>query len=164
MLENIVECSPDESLRIMTNGGSLVYDKIGDCNLFPIKMYYNPQSIANVLSLGSIGAISGAKITMDSTIEKAINVFLPNGKSFKFQECSDHLYYLNTNNLNNSQVNDYIPSTNFFINSVSNNKKNYSKRQVDKAITARKIHHLIGWPSTDKFKMYVKNNLIKIQT
>ena len=51
--------------------------------------------------------------------------------------------------------------TNLLINSVSNNKLEYTKKQIDRAATARKIHHTIGWPSTDNFKYFVKNNMLR---
>ena len=34
-------------------------------------------------------------------------------------------------------------------------------QQVEKARRARKIHHIIGWPSTQTYKHIVKNNLMK---
>ena len=51
--------------------------------------------------------------------------------------------------------------TNLLINSVSNNKLEYTKKQIDRAATARKIYHTIGWPSTDNFKYFVKNNMLR---
>ena len=52
---------------------------------------------------------------MDSMLEKAIIVHLPDDKQVKFDECSDGLYYLNTNKNINAQVNDYshLSSMNF---------------------------------------------------
>ena len=163
VLSNIKNCTDDESLKILTNSGSLVYKKIGDCNLLPIKMHFNSKSIANVLLLGVVATIPGVRITMDSMVEKAIIVHTPDGKMLKFSECSDGLYFYDTSNRNKSQVNDYseLSSMIFLLNSVPNNIKNYSKRQVERAIVARKVHHLIGWPSTQKYKSYVQNNLLK---
>ena len=102
---------------------------------------------------------------MDTSVEKAITVFMSNGNSLKFEECSDGLYYYDTSidNSTNSTVNVYpeFNSYNLFNNSVSNNKKSYSKIEIKRAIQARKMHHQLGWPSAQQFKHYVKNNMLK---
>jgi len=165
MINEVRDCDEDEVLNITTNGGSLVYDKIGISKHVPVEMHYNPNSIANVLSMSVVAGIPGVRIVMDSEIEKAITVFLDEDQSIKFQECSDGLYYYDTNsfNKNNDSVSDYtdLVSYNFFINSVTNNKKSYSKREVGKANKARRLQHLLCWPSTQNFKHYVKNNMLK---
>ena len=47
------------------------------------------------------------------------------------------------------------------INSVDNNKQQYSKKEINRAVKARQMHQLLGWPSTQHFKSYVKNNMLK---
>ena len=97
LLENLRSCNDEETLHIVTNGGLLSYNVIGDCKLIPVQMHYNGDSIANVLSLKSVTSIPGAHVTMDSNVERAISVKLPNRvETIKFIECSDGLYYHNT--------------------------------------------------------------------
>ena len=79
----------DEILHIETNGGSIIYNQVGICSLVPVKMFCNSNSIANVLSLSMVANIPGAKVEMNSEIEKAIAVHFDNGKVLKFQECKD---------------------------------------------------------------------------
>ena len=167
LISNIRNCTDEEMLTISTNGGSLVYDKIGTSNLMPVEMYYNPKSIANVLSLSVVAKIPGCRIIMDTDVSKTITVFMNDGStSYKFEECSDGLYYYDTsvehNEINNS-VNDYFAITpiNLFINSVDNNKKMFSKKQINRATAARKLQHVLGWPSTEQYKSYVNNNMLK---
>ena len=51
--------------------------------------------------------------------------------------------------------------TNLLINSVSYNELEYTKKQIDRVATSRKLHHTLGWPSTDNFKYSVKNNMLR---
>ena len=126
-LINLRKCTDDRMLYILINCGSLVYDKIGESNILPVAMNYNPHSIANGLSLSMIAKIPGARLTMDTEAEKSIIVRLDGVRKFKFKECADGLYYYDTSESNNtnSSVNNYsnLSSFKLLINSVSNNKK-----------------------------------------
>ncbi len=132
LIDNICDCTEEEILHIATNGGSLVYSEIGINKLIPIPMHYNPDSIANVLSLSVVADIPGFRITMDTDVDRSITVHINNDVSFEFQECKHGLFYYNTNanNKNNTAVNEYTDfvSYNFFINSISNNKKSYNEK------------------------------------
>ena len=155
LFENIRNCSDEEVLHIETNGGSLVYDKIGISNFLGVSMHYNPGSIANVLSLSTVANIPGCRLTMDTEVEKAIVINMENGNELKFVECANGLYYYDTTNFNNKNtINHYsnFDNYNFFINSVVNNKKSYNKKDIAKANEARRMHHLLCWPSTQQFK------------
>jgi len=127
-------------------------------------MHYNPGSIANVLSLSTVANIPGCRLTMDTEVEKAIIINMENGNELKFVECANGLYYYDTTNFNNKNtINHYtnFDNYNFFINSVVNNKKSYNKKDIAKANEARRMHHLLCWPSTQQFKYYVRNNMLK---
>ena len=90
-LSGIVKCKDDDILNIVSNGGGAVtYDTIGDFNLLPMPIYYNKRSMANVLSFKQVAALDGVRITMDTTVEKAIIVNFKN-TILKFQECKDGL-------------------------------------------------------------------------
>jgi len=76
LISNIRDCTEEERLTISTNGGSLFYDQIGTSNLMPVEMYYNPKSIANVLSLSVVAKIPGCGIIMDTNVSRTITVFI----------------------------------------------------------------------------------------
>ena len=57
------------------------------------------------------------------------------------------------------------PSNKFFtstdvISTVNNNKRHFSKREIEGAIVARQLQQTIGWTSTTTFISYIKNNAI----
>ena len=54
---NITPCHDDEKLKIVTNGGSLNYDKVGTLKLLPMDVHYNASSMATILSLASVDAL-----------------------------------------------------------------------------------------------------------
>lgn len=84
-------------------------------------VFFNEQSLANVLSFKKVAAIEDVRITFDTTIEKAIVVHV-NNITFKFKECKDGLYYFDMTNYNienhktKSTINNYSSqNTNFFV-------------------------------------------------
>ena len=167
MLTNVRNCDENEKLRVVTNGGELSYDQIGDLKLLPIQAYYNENSIANIVSLKQVGDIPGVKITMNSADEKSIRVHYKN-KELKFSEGEEGLYHLNVEEyfknkckpINyNKKVNDYGSHFNF-LNSVNENKLGYTKSQINLAERARNLQRCLGWPSDDALKNYLNNNLI----
>ena len=168
IITNIRTCSKEEELTIITNGGSQNYAQIGCFKYLPIPMYYNPKSIANILSFKEVAFVPGICITMDTLTEKAIFVFLPEGRKMKFKECEVGLYYFNVNddlehskhNNINEEVKDYSQGVNL-LSTVAENKSLFSRREIQGAKTARILQQSLGWPSTTTYKSYVKNNLIR---
>ena len=47
------------------------------------------------------------------------------------------------------------------MNTVANNQLGYTKKQIDQAINARRLHQELGWPSTQDLKLYIKTNVLK---
>ena len=162
LVKNIRKCGPDNSLEIRTNGGSIVYDNIGDLMLLPLKIFFNENSIANILSLKHVADIPGVYITMDTRKEKSMTVHLPNGKEIKFMEYTDGLYYYDTSK-SKEKVNVYPSPTNqnfSFLSTVRQNKSIFNKKQVRAADMARDFQQCIGWPSDKAFKRYIGENLV----
>ena len=54
LLNNISPCTQQEKLKIYTNGSSLTYDHMRVFKYLPLPGYYNPDSIANILSLKDV--------------------------------------------------------------------------------------------------------------
>ena len=91
IIENIRQCSDEESLKIITNGGSLVYDQIGKSKYLPIDMHYNPDSIANVFSLKSVADLEGIDVRMNTGADRSISVHAKERVIMVFNECSSGL-------------------------------------------------------------------------
>ena len=94
MQSNVRNCNENKRLRIVTNGGKLSYNQIGDLKLLPIQVYYNEKLIANVITLKQVGVIPGVKVTMDTRNEKVIKVFYKN-EELKFIKGEEGLYHMN---------------------------------------------------------------------
>ena len=167
LLTNIHKCKRNDILKIVSNGGgSVTYDTIGDFGLIPMPVYYNKNSLANVLSFKQVAALDGVHITVNTLVEKAILVSFGD-TVLKFKECNDGLYYLNVSDIKNetkSSVTPYSassPSSNFcFLNTVKSNKSLYTKKQVKLAELARQLQQHMGFPGNDVFRDNLQNNCI----
>jgi len=129
-LSKISKCKDNDVLNIVSNGGGAVsYDTTGCFDLLSMPVYYNKNSLANVLSFKQVTALNGVRITLDTSVEKAMLVHV-NGVVLKFRECKDGLYYLNMENFNidnyknKSTVNHYSHASNniCLVTTVENNK------------------------------------------
>ena len=83
-LSNVRECKHDDILHITSNGGSISYDTIGIFDMLELPVYYNKDSLANVLSSKYIASMQGARVNIDTAVEKTIMV-QTNNHSFKFK-------------------------------------------------------------------------------
>ena len=160
-LSNVSKCNENDSLEIVSNGGTVIYDKKGVFDLLNLPVYYNKNSLANVLSFTQVASLPGVSITTDTSVERSMNVHI-NNNILKFKECNQGLYYLNLENYKlNSSINDYFTSTNVsLLQSVNKSKSLYTKKQVRLAELARATQERMGWPGTKQFKHIVQNNLI----
>ena len=166
-VNNIVPCDPDHRIQIVTNGGSMRYHHEADLKLMPIKVHFNECSMATIISLATILDLEGYYAKMDSREDLAIHVFAPDGKMFKFKQCKDGLYYLDTNradlhifNYSNDNLSNYSNFT--LLQTVRSNKEFLSKKEIKGAEDARREQELIGWPSTTAYKEYIKGNFLNI--
>jgi len=119
-------------------------------------MYYNQDSLANIIAMKDMAAIPSVQITMDSSIEEAIIVEVK-GVIFKFKDCNDGLYDYNTDTIKtNKSLAAYS-----FLETVQSNKKFFTQQEIEAADEARLLQQRIGWPSTSYFKGVVSKKLIK---
>ena len=135
LVANIRTGRADEELRMLTNGGSVTYKDVADCKLLLLKVHFNKDSLANILSCKQVSEIPGVKITTYTPKEDALTVHLKDGKEMKFK-CNECIYYYNTNSNNHSEskVNSYGVN---MLNTVANNKLCFTKRQIKNAEIAR---------------------------
>jgi hypothetical protein len=164
LVSNIVPCTPNDELTIVTNGGTQVFDNTADLNLLPLRVHFNEHSLANILSLSDVANLPGARVTMDTDIDRAIILHF-NGKTLRFHECADGLYFFDTKSLDRQRnsknlLTQYSTNKASFIQSVKSNKEFFTKREIDKAQQARNLQSKIGWPSNSGFKTIIRNNLL----
>ena len=70
----IRDCTKDEFLTVYTNGGQKSFRQVATLKLHPLDIYYNKNSMVNILSLKDVASIPGIIIIMNSTVERAILV------------------------------------------------------------------------------------------
>ena len=151
LINNIKDCDPMNSLA---NGGSMVYNKVGTLNLLQnISVYYNPESIANILSMAHV--TSTYRVTMDSDVEDAIFVHIGDNETLKFTRCGNGLYYYDTNSKTKQTVAPYI-----LFSTVAANKQYYTSREIQGADEARILQSRIGWPSDSDYKNIIMTNQV----
>jgi hypothetical protein len=112
-------------VTVHTNGGMQVSKMIGDISNFRT-VWFNPRSIANILSLAAVRKI--CRITMDTTVELAYLVYRKDGSIMKFKEFYSSLYYQITS-LPDVTDRCRVESSNF-LNLVAENKKIFTMRQI----------------------------------
>ena len=77
---------------MLTNGGHLYFNQMGDFLILPTKVYINESSMDNNLSFLEVANIAGEYIKMDTSKEKLINVQIEDRKIFYQKEFSEGLF------------------------------------------------------------------------
>ena len=102
-----------------------------------MKVHLNKNSMAKILSFKEVADIPGVRITTDTEKERAMKLYLGNGRTLKFKECESGLYFHDTeketnnveeiNNINGDVI-DY-----YYLQTVQENKKFLTKAEVARA-------------------------------
>ena len=153
-----------DPMMIVTNGGTESFPQTAIANMLPIPVHFNEQSLANIFSLKDVADLEGARLTMDTSVSRAINLHYGNN-CYLFRECCEGLYYYDVSTGTTSQhnikpksvVNDNITC----VQTVQENKLQYSKKDIAAADLSHTLQAELGWPSTSTFKSIVAKNLIR---
>jgi hypothetical protein len=146
LLTNIRETN--ESMKIHCNAGVATTNLIGDLAGYGT-VWLHIDGIANILSLSRVKE-HGYRVTYDSDGGNKFIVNKSDGTVRVFNESGRGLYYLDTNaNVSAAMVN-----------TVADNKSNYTNRMYERAVLARHIQKLIGRPTSAEFMKIVSLNLI----
>ena len=100
LVNNIRGCYEDKELTVHTNGGKLSFAEIGDFKYLPLRVYYNSESIANVLSLKAVSEMNGYHIEMNTKIEPTIGL-IKDGWRLTFRHNNAGLYHCTLQDLVN---------------------------------------------------------------
>jgi len=137
LLRNIRK-SPN-TLRAITNGGHQDSHFIGNLpGFFPV--LFNKNSMLNNLSFAEVRKVYRTAIDTYTTV--TMYVHLHNGNIMTFTEVDSGLYIFQ----DNIQQNIFT-----FLTLISENRSNYSKRELQGADMARDLHLKIGYPGYQKF-------------
>jgi hypothetical protein len=108
-------------------------------------VWYNPESIANILSLKQVA--KKYHMAFDSKHGGSFIVTKPDGTVFKFKQSDGGLYFLATDK-----------TITVMVNTIADNKGNYTNYDYLKALCARELQIKIGHPSTKHFIWIVTSN------
>ena len=124
-----------------------------------MEVHFNAHSaIANILSVSDVANLPNAKLTMDTSEDRAIILHF-NGRKIRFKECVDGLYYWDTTTNNTPKPKQSV--TNYsLLNTVDSNKCLFTKQEVEGAEAARSLQGQLSWPSETEFMKIVSNNHI----
>ena len=143
------------TLRAITSGGHQDSEMVGDFPNLGQVVWYNPASIANILSLADVSKV--CRVTMDTTKERAMCVHRLDGSVLKFAEHPSGLYVFATTNGSSQQVNAYN-----MLSTVADQKKFFSQREIKAADRARALYRKLGRPDGAEFhQALLRRNLIQ---
>ena len=110
-------------------------------------MWFDTRAITNTLSIKNVK--NKYRFTYDSKSDDVFTVHMNKGQVMHFKMHKDVLHYHDTSD---RQVT--------LIQTVQQNEVGYSQRQLATACRARDLYSKVGHPSTQYFKVMIKNNLI----
>ena len=152
-------CNPDllqnirktpEGMRIHCNAGSRLTNLIGDLPGYGT-VWYDPNAIANILSLRRVW--DRYHISYNSSLQKFI-VTKPSRKEFVFQESDGGLHYLDTTHSHGEHQQGHM----FYVNTVNDNRKNFTNNDYLWAVRARELQVMVGRPSDKDFIQILKTS------
>ena len=126
-------------MRVHCNAGSRLTNLISDLPGYGT-VWYDPKAIANILSLWRVR--DRYHISYDSSHRKFV-VTKPSGKEYVFQESEGSLHYLDTTHQQGQQQQGHV----FSVNTVKDNRKNFTNNDYLWAVRARELQVMVGRPS-----------------
>ena len=140
-------------MRIQCNAGTRVTNLIGDLPGYR-PVWFDPRSIANVLSLKLVK--EKYRIEYNSNGDEGFVVTKPTGDIFRFIESALGLHYLDTSERDEIK----IGNTTLVVNTVKENRRNYTNNDYLRALRAQELQITMGRPSTTTFLELLKKNRI----
>ncbi len=149
LVSNIHSCDPFSTL---SNGGGMTYTEKGTLDVFKeLDCYYNPECLVNIISLDLLQA--KYHTTFDSEKKNAFTVKVSDVLTITFEGFGSGLYFVNLN----TPVNAYPLS---LLNTVTENKQFFNRREIEGAEAARAQQGQIGWPSDLEYYEIIRDNLL----
>ena len=110
-VEDVNNFTKEEDITVLTNEGSLLFDRKGRFNFFTFECACKQELSSNNTLSKICENIAGVCMTMDTSIEKSMSVILSDGTVFKFNSCGSELYdydMASTGDQNSSKTNATI--------------------------------------------------------
>ena len=136
----------NNNTKILTNGGGMNTDLIADLTNYG-SLWFHPQAIANIISMKNM--CKKYRVTFDSENGNKFIVHKPDGTKVIFKMSKQGLYYHDTRDR------DVI-----LLNTVAENKAQFSNREIEGATKARELYGQVGYPSQADFINIVRYGMI----
>jgi hypothetical protein len=124
--------------------GRINLTKQGYLGEYPFPVWYNPDGVANILSLFNV--LRSNRVTMDTKKSQTIRVHMNDGSSIDFRPTGNGLWVHHIDNVQHVQNMWSMLST------VSNKKQLYTKRACKRAVMACRLQNIIMRTSTWKYQ------------
>ena len=126
-VQNFKDHGLSQGLRIVSNGGTMDCEQVGNIGTLSFPVWYNADSIANILLMSEVS--QDWCLNMDTLVENAIWLHRDDGQILKFVECAGGLYAHDRTNPNH-KITTHIVNTQ----TVESRKSIYTRRQIAQQI------------------------------
>lgn len=129
---------------VRCNAGRIQLKQQGYLGDYPYPVWYNPKGAANILSLNNVS--NHYRVTMDTDHHKALVVHRRDGSTITFCPTNSGLY--------KHELPSALSVCDMWtmISTVSDRAANYSKREYQRALLARRLQNIIMRPSTRQYQ------------
>jgi hypothetical protein len=149
LVSNLHSCDP---ISTLSNGGGMTHTEKGTPSVFKeLDCHRNPACLVNIVSLDLLQA--KCHTTFDSEKKNAFTVEVSDTLIITFEGFGSGLYFVNLN----TPVNAHPIS---LLNTVTENKQFFSRREIEGAEAARAQQGQIGWPSDQECYEIIRDNLL----
>jgi hypothetical protein len=139
-----------KSMKLQSNGGTMTVNHKASITSYEHEVWFDKNAITNIIALSNL--ITQYRVTYDSNDKMFVvhrtSVNLPN---MHFRMHSSGLHYYDPRDENFS----------FNIQTVTENKAGFTKRQLQGAELARTLYSNLGYPSMKDFKWVIQSSQIK---
>jgi hypothetical protein len=136
-------------MNLQSNGGTMQIRHKASITGYYHDVWFSKYAITNIIALSNL--IKQYRVTYDSNDQTfVVHRETSNLPDMEFKMHSSGLHYYEP------EKNDFT-----FVNTVDDNKKAFTKRQLKGAELARTLYATLGYPSVKDFKWVIQSNQIK---
>jgi len=166
LVNNISKVTNGESLVLSSNGGTQDSDK--QAKFGDLTVWFNANSLANILSLSLVA--EHFRVTMDTFVDNSFLVHLTGNIKLKFSCHENVLYYCDTKNILKEDLHTAFSffqeaykkcHGKGFLQTVEENKKKYTQREIRKADEARALRRKLCHPEQSVSERMLKENVLQ---
>ena len=129
------------------------------------EVWFNPNSMLNILSWSEVA--EHFRITFDSAVDDCIEVHIADGVTLSFTSIDNGIYLMKENDRHKLSPKHTVPEPKLkpltpysCANVVSDNKLEFTCRELEGADTARSLFKHLGMPSYSRFIHAIEHNFI----